>query len=430
MKRCYNSPVSKVYPLWGWFFLLCSIPSFAQNLVPNGDLETFSTCPDNTDYYSDLATGWSFINNHGGTSDYFNTCATGSLHDDTNFAGDETPHSGNGYLGMTVHDAFNQREYAMVQLSSPLVAGEEYNVSAYVSAGTKDFSSVLYCNNIGIYLSATQPTVSGCGMCVGVFNVTPQVNETSIITTANGWQLISNTITAVGGEQWLVVGNFFNNAATSTQLTGNTCMGGCSTAYYYFDDVVVELVDNVLPVELSKFEGHCEAKEVLLNWTTASETNNSHFELQRINNSASSTTWEKLFTITGKGNSLIEQHYNAIDNAPQAGINYYRLRQVDFDGTESYSKIIAIDYSDCYQNDVNDQIFPNPANQVVQVISSVPPTQLNLYDNIGQQINCLIEYRGNISTINTADLPEGVYLLQIIRAKAVKTRKLIIQHSK
>ncbi len=240
----------------------------AQNLVPNGDMESYTVCPDDNYYYVDLATGWDFLGGHGGSSDYFHQC--GSMqHDWTNFAHDGvvTPHGGNAYIGMITHSDFDQREYAMTQLSSPLVAGQEYEVTFWAYNANGDYSSDLYCNNIGIYLQQGMPSVSGCGMCVGVYNVTPQVNHTGII--VSQWTEVTCTIIAQGGEDWIVLGNFFNNAATATTPNGALSMAPPPmTAYTYIDDVVIQPITGSSTIDAGVDQTICNGGSATLNATT------------------------------------------------------------------------------------------------------------------------------------------------------------------
>lgn len=238
---------SKLYPvrhlILAMIIILGIVPAKAQNLVPNGDMEAFTTCPTNPNYYVDLATGWMFPVGHNGTSDYFNSCGD-PLHDWTNFANNTsvTPHSGNAYIGMITHSDFDQREYASIQLSSPLVAGQIYEVTFWAYNALGDYSSDVFCNNLGAYLSVNQPSVAGtgCGMCVGVYNVTPQVNETNVV--PNQWTEISCEIVANGGEEWITIGNFFDNASTTITPNGALSMAAPpTTAYTFVDDVVVQI---------------------------------------------------------------------------------------------------------------------------------------------------------------------------------------------
>lgn len=112
---------------------------------------------------------------------------------------------------------------------------------------------------------------------------------------------------------------------------------------------------NPLPVELLSFSGTIVEGESHLYWATASEQNNSHFEIER---SADGSTFEKIGEVQGANNSSIETRYSYVDKTPHQGINYYRLKQVDFDGGYEYSNIVVLKYSSL--GDIT--IYPNPIN--------------------------------------------------------------------
>ncbi len=97
----------------------------------------------------------------------------------------------------------------------------------------------------------------------------------------------------------------------------------------------------VLPVEFVSFSAQWlnENKESLLKWITASETENDYFEVQH---SINGTHWSVVGKVEGNGNSQIAQEYSFVHNEAVSGLNYYRLRQVDFDGSFSYSNIVSV----------------------------------------------------------------------------------------
>lgn len=94
-----------------------------------------------------------------------------------------------------------------------------------------------------------------------------------------------------------------------------------------------------LPVELITFKGAVQYGNVKLSWATAMELNNDRFEVER---SQDGKTFSKIGEVRGHGNSSVRLDYSFTDTAPAAGDNYYRLRQVDFDGTEDFSKVVAL----------------------------------------------------------------------------------------
>jgi hypothetical protein len=97
--------------------------------------------------------------------------------------------------------------------------------------------------------------------------------------------------------------------------------------------------ENVLPIELISFSGKHDDDIVRLDWQTASEINNDYFTIER---SSDAKKWEAIELIAGFGNSLSTIDYTTIDASPLKNQSYYRLKQTDFDGKYSYSKIIAL----------------------------------------------------------------------------------------
>src|SRR5690606_33601845 len=100
-------------------------------------------------------------------------------------------------------------------------------------------------------------------------------------------------------------------------------------------------VVNTLPVTLTKFEAIKSNSSVKLNWQTASEQSNSHFEMLK---SSDGKGWNLLTTVSGAGNSTTRINYQYVDNHPFSGINYYQLKQVDFDGKSDLSKVASVNF--------------------------------------------------------------------------------------
>jgi hypothetical protein len=118
----------------------------------------------------------------------------------------------------------------------------------------------------------------------------------------------------------------------------------------------------LLPVDLMSFEANQTGKHVNLKWITASEKNNSHFEVQR---SKDGEAWLTLGTVEGSGSSDEMNVYQFMDMNPMSGINYYRLKQVDFNGDENYSDLREVFIGGTLPDKVS--IYPNPAGNFVNV---------------------------------------------------------------
>lgn len=211
------------------FCFLFANNCFGQNLVPNPSFEDTVSCPTGIGDFSVI--GWT--NPTTASPDYFHSCNTGNAGVPQNGFGWQNARTGNAYLGGHTSDfsATDYREYVQCQLDSILQAGELYEVSFYVS---RTDSSTKACDNIGVYLSSTAITSSSNQNLPVVPQVVSPPNNPVI--DAIGWVQIIDTITAIGGEQFLTLGVFTNNANTNwIPVSG----GWEDEAHYYYDDVSV-----------------------------------------------------------------------------------------------------------------------------------------------------------------------------------------------
>lgn len=169
----------------------------------------------------------------------------------------------------------------------------------------------------------------------------------------------------------------------------------------------LNLLGSALPVRLVDFDVFPQDGNVLLTWSTISEFNNDFFSIERSKNALE---WEHVLNIDGTGNTTSEQVYEALDTSPYTGLSYYRLKQTDFDGTFSYSKILSV------RNDIDDSslVFPNPSSQQVTV-KGIKAGFIGVYDSKGVDVTRLI----NINNIRNGDysldlskLNPGLYLIQ------------------
>lgn len=164
-----------------------------------------------------------------------------------------------------------------------------------------------------------------------------------------------------------------------------------------------------LPVELLYFNAtkHGE-NNVELNWATATELNNDYFQLER---SRDGVTFETITVVDGAGNSTIEIEYTHIDRSPFAGMNYYRLKQVDFDGQFEYFPIQAVELG----RNMELNVFPNPAdNKVTLEGSNIDANQVVVLNAEGKIIQSVrpIQLGDNHVEIEISTLPKGVYIIQ------------------
>lgn len=229
-------------------YSLLSGALMAQNLVPNPDFETrdsdfcgiavSSTMASTlTDWYSP-SSGSPDIYFTDIESSCFNFQPNSTYTGPIGLKGSQLPRSGSSMAGFFTYtiDGLNQREYVQVQLMSPLVPNGKYLVEYYVSlADSTEFAS----NNLGFYLSVNLPSAGGSD----VLNVTPQFVQTNTIGDTQGWVRVFDTITVSDAYQYLTIGNFGDDASTTT-VNNPTASFAPSTygSYYYLDDVRVTRV--------------------------------------------------------------------------------------------------------------------------------------------------------------------------------------------
>jgi hypothetical protein len=213
------------------FFILLGFGINAQNLVSNPSFEINSACPVNAADLSSLASWYPMIG-HLGTPDYFNSCGSSYVGVPSNSFGNQVAFDGNAYVGLSTYTyGATYYEYIQTYLTSPMIAGQSYNISFYVScADNGRYSS----NNIGA--TFTQDFLYG-NWSYDSLNITPNINYSTPITDINGWTLISGTYIASGNEQFLTIGNFYNE--NLTQIVNINPIGSLGAAYYYIDQVSV-----------------------------------------------------------------------------------------------------------------------------------------------------------------------------------------------
>jgi hypothetical protein len=164
-------------------------------------------------------------------------------------------------------------------------------------------------------------------------------------------------------------------------------------------------MDNFLPVELISFTARSfENKVVVLNWKTASEQNNEYFTVER---STDARNFEEIETIEGAGTTSIPQYYQSIDERPYRGVNYYRLKQTDFDGTTSWSEIQSVTFGEASNRSV--RVFPNPGAAVFHIDSKYEAFTVKLFNQLGQQV--LLAQ--NARNLDVSQLPMGTYFMKV-----------------
>lgn len=214
---------------------------------------------------------------------------------------------------------------------------------------------------------------------------------------------LANYSSTNSGSTWTQVPNTSLNTTTNTLNS----VGLNSFNYYTLFRTGADL-----PVKLLYFKGELINQTSLLSWATTSETGNDHFEIER---SATGIHFTTIGTVAGAGNSSVDQTYSFTDKQLLAGVNYYRLKQVDQDGKCNYSEILML------------------KNKTMQELISVSPNPVSLHlnlklnaENDGDVLLMIVNASGttykttelhlrrgvNLISLPVYDLSKGVYFIQ------------------
>ena len=201
-----------------------------------------------------------------------------------------------------------------------------------------------------------------------------------------------------------------NGGTTGTPSAGTIITNGVVTNFSPFT-LASSTANNPLPIDLTSF--NCKALNkvgVQLSWSTATETNNDYFNLER---SADGLTFDILKQVKGAGNSTHTTNYQTIDSLPLPGVSYYRLKQTDFNGNFKYYEVCSV------TNALNSEVsfYPNPANTSFTIdfrLSSAGVSSFSLKNSIGQDVNVPYTASSGEISVDVSRLTPGVYFVQVI----------------
>lgn len=178
----------------------------------------------------------------------------------------------------------------------------------------------------------------------------------------------------------------------------------------------------VLPIELLTFTANPIPAGIALAWSTASEVNNAYVAVER---STDGSRYDEITRVPGEGDSFEKRAYNYTDEAPVKGINYYRLRQVDFDGTETYSPVVQSQFGQAGKL----RVYPSPATDLLQVTLEEPSEESvrwEVYDATGRlMLSGTQESDIQSFPIELVSIPEGLYTLQVFLGREVMVNKFV-----
>jgi hypothetical protein len=188
--------------------------------------------------------------------------------------------------------------------------------------------------------------------------------------------------------------------------------GVCTNATLY----ISVFDDSALPVKLASFTVTAEGSVSNLSWSTSEEVNTSHFEVER---SAEGKNWAKIGSVAASVNSTTLSRYSFADPTPLVGVNYYRLRMVDKDGTFANSEIRSVKF----ERLAGVRLYPNPVVDQFKIASDVAIKEVTLYSVTGK---ALIK-SGRKTEFDLSHLPTGIYTLSITHTNGQVTSHKILK---
>jgi hypothetical protein len=269
------------------------------------------------------------------------------------------------------------------------VAADESAITALDTLACMTFSNG-YDNGAGIL----DLDISGATACTEFdrLNVSGTFNAGGVLKLDFGpfTPSVGQTFTIVSGA------SSFTGAFTNINETPNNI-----TASYA--DGIVTIVSTTVPVELSRFDVKRQTKSTLLAWTTESESNNEAFHIEQ---SIDGKNFQTIGKIKGYGTSTMRQNYNFEHNTPSVGINYYRLKQVDFDGKTTYSPTRSILFGR------KDFVLKSTLvqNTLDVVVSDEAALSLHIFNLSGQEV-FQTKAQGE-QRIYVGTLPNGLYFIR------------------
>jgi hypothetical protein len=178
---------------------------------------------------------------------------------------------------------------------------------------------------------------------------------------------------------------------------------------------------SAVPLQLTGFSVQKAGSSVQLNWSTAQEQNSKEFVVER---STDQSNWNTVATVAATGTSNGTANYSAIDNNPAQGVNYYRLKMVDADGSYVNSDVKSVTFSSSFSVSIS----PNPASTFINVT-------LNGNNNasrvIVSDLNGKVVFNQTTTApklqINSSTFAKGMYIIKVVNGTEISTNKVIVQ---
>jgi len=233
------------------------------------------------------------------------------------------------------------------------------------------------------------------------------------------------------GTNWTDV----NQGLTVINVRSLTVLGTNLFAGTYSGGVWRRSLYEMIPVELTSFTANVNGIDVILNWTTATETNNQGFEIERQvdNRQYSAASWEKIGYVAGFGTTTETKSYSYTDDNISAGKYVYRLKQIDYDGTFEYSNEIEVEIGLTPSEFALEQNYPNPFNPNTVIKYSILEegfVTLEVYNLLGEKVASLVNEMQEAGrydiNFDASNLSSGIYVYSLRSGKFTSVKKMLL----
>jgi hypothetical protein len=267
---------------------------------------------------------------------------------------------------------------------------------------------------------------SGVGTSYSISNFGENISGTD----QDGWVEGRVLLSSLGDFQLMDV-QFYLTGDNNDHATFDACPDDQNTtAWSGVQTTLQNYAGNItVPVELTSFIASTNLNNVIISWTTATEINNNGFELQR---SLDGLLFNTIAFIKGNGTSVISSKYSYTDANLTEGKHYYRLKQIDFDGSSNYLGVVEVDIDRIIMKFELSQNYPNPFNPSTSIQFSFESSEyatLKVFNALGEEIETLfngIPVKGTIhsSIFDASKLSTGIYIYRLQQGNKLISKKM------
>ena len=329
-----------------------------------------------------------------------------------------------------------------------VINNETSAMNAIIGFETLHRTDNTYENDTIAYDPATQIVYAKESKWVGYKILSTPITSAKILTWYSGYSVDS------AYYSWLTYGNFDTTPlitdadgdvtvmgtgavsiapGDSAEIFFAIAIGANKTAMETNMSAAMNKYNTIVPVELISFNASADKRNVTLNWQTSTEVNNRGFEIQRQYVTGNESKWVTVGFKEGYGTSTETHSYSYIDNISEISASHlsYRLKQIDFNGTFSYSDVVEVDVIPSRFS--LSQNYPNPFNPSTLIsftIASKDFVTLKVYNLLGQEVTSLLSKDLEAGSYNlkfeSGNLPSGIYLYTLSTGKFSETKKMIL----